>query len=58
MEGDAVYFRRRAQEERLAANRADHDTARRLHLELAGRYDELAAAIAPREAASDLRATA
>ena len=58
MEGDAVYFRRRAQEERLAANRADHDTARRLHLQMAERYDELARAIGPGEPAPDLRATA
>ena len=58
MECDAVYFRRRAQDERLAADKAGHETARRLHLEMADRYDELATAIDSRQPASDLRATA
>lgn len=58
MEGDAVYFRRRAQEERRAAARAEHDTAHRLHLELADRYDQLASAIEPPELLPDVRATA
>jgi hypothetical protein len=45
MEGDHIYFSRRAQEERRAALKAPHPTARQAHLELAGRYDELAGAI-------------
>jgi hypothetical protein len=46
MEGDAVYFSRRANEERSAAMKAAHPNARQSHLELAARYDELASAIA------------
>ncbi|MCH8616679.1 hypothetical protein LZ016_11285 [Sphingomonas sp. SM33] len=49
MESDAVYFRRRASEENLAAIRADHPRARKAHLELAGRYDDLADAIDEQE---------
>ena len=52
MEGDATYFARRANEERAAALKAAHPTARRCHLELARRYDELAGAVAPRLAMS------
>ncbi len=48
MEGDAVYFSRRAKEERDRASKAAHDTARNIHLELAERYDEMASAIASR----------
>ena len=43
-ETDHAYFRRRAAEERSAAARADHQVAERAHLELAQRYEELAAA--------------
>ena len=50
MEGDATYFAHRASEERAAALKALHPTARRRHLEMASRYDELAGAIAPRPA--------
>ena len=46
MEGDHLYFRRRAQEERVAAMKAPHPTARQAHLDMADRYDELASAIA------------
>lgn len=46
MEGDAAYFDRRAREERTAALKALHPEARKAHLEMAGRYDELASAIA------------
>ena len=46
MEGDYIYFSRRAQEERRAAMKAPHPTARQAHLELADRYDDLAGAIA------------
>lgn len=42
---DAEYFRRRAGEEREAAMMAPHPMARRAHIELAGRYEELATAI-------------
>ena len=52
MEGDAVYFSRRAQAERDAASKAANDSARNIHLEMAERYDELASALAGREGAS------
>ena len=45
MQGDASYFHRRANEERVAAMRAAHQGARRAHLEMAERYAELASAI-------------
>lgn len=45
MEGDAIYFTRRAGEERVAAIKAGHPNARRVHIDLAERYDELARAI-------------
>ena len=45
MEGDTAYFRRRASDERSAAMKAPHQRAREAHLELAGRYDDLANAI-------------
>ncbi|HEX6072323.1 MAG TPA: hypothetical protein VFY95_04880 [Sphingomicrobium sp.] len=47
MENDAVYFSRRAEEERAAALQAANATARQAHLDMADRYDDLAAAIAP-----------
>jgi hypothetical protein len=46
MEGDANYFIRRANEERQAAMRAAHPSARQAHLKMAARYDELAGGIA------------
>jgi hypothetical protein len=49
MESDATYFGRRASEERGAAMRAPHPTARRVHLDMADRYDELSGAIAARD---------
>ena len=45
MERDYLYFSRRAQEEREAAMRAAHPVARRAHVDLARRYEELANAI-------------
>ena len=48
MEGDVVYFSRRAKEERSAASNASHATARQAHLDMANRYEELAAAIGAR----------
>jgi hypothetical protein len=50
IEGDQVYFCRRAHEERDAAMKAPHPSARQAHLEMAERYDELAAAIASHHA--------
>ncbi len=46
MEADVEYFCRRARAERAAAANAPHPSARKAHLELAGRYEELASAIA------------
>jgi hypothetical protein len=45
MEGDAVYFHRRASEEHDRAMAAAHPAARQAHLELSARYEELASAI-------------
>jgi len=45
MEGDVIYFSRRAHEERAAAMQAANPNARRSHLDLATRYDELVKAI-------------
>ena len=49
MEGDAAYFARCASQEREAALKAAHPTARQAHLELAGRYDDLAHSITARD---------
>ena len=49
MEGDGIYFGRRAGEERSAAMKARHPQARKAHLEMADRYADLATAIASRE---------
>jgi hypothetical protein len=46
MEGDANYFIRRANEERVAAMKAAHQRARKVHLEMAERYSDMANAIA------------
>ena len=48
MEDDATYFSRRASEERTVAMKAAHPSARRAHLELAQRYDDLARSITAR----------
>lgn len=45
MEGDAIYFGRRAREERVAALKSANANARRSHLDMANRYDELVSAI-------------
>jgi hypothetical protein len=45
METDAQYFRRRAREEFFAAIRADHHKARRAHLDMAARYEDLVHAL-------------
>jgi hypothetical protein len=47
MERDAVYFSRRANEERIAAMRAEHPQARQAHLEMAKRYRELTISAPP-----------
>ena len=54
METDAIYFARRAAEERAAAMRAVNLKARKAHREMAERYDDLASAIAGRERALNL----
>jgi hypothetical protein len=46
-ESDFEYFHRRAAEERHAADCADHSLARRAHLDLARRYEEMAEATKP-----------
>jgi hypothetical protein len=43
-ESDFEYFERRASEERAAADRAVHSSARKSHLEMASRYSEMAKA--------------
>jgi hypothetical protein len=58
MEGDAIYFSRRADEERSAAMKAPHPTARESHLELAARYEELSTAILNRQVDFGLNAGA
>ena len=49
METDYGYFRRRASEEREAAMKAEHSAARRAHLELAHRCEDLATEIEANE---------
>lgn len=45
-QSDAEYFNRRADEERAAAERATHPSARQSHIDLADRFAEAARAIA------------
>jgi len=45
MESDAAFFTRRAREERFAATKAEHPQARKAHLQMAARYNDLARAI-------------
>ena len=49
MEGDAIYFRERASEERAAAVKSANLNARQSHLEMARRYDTRANALDPPE---------
>ena len=49
LESDATYFGRRANEELLAASKAEHPNARLAHLEMAARYDDLACGIRAHE---------
>ena len=46
MESDSTYFARRAADERAAAANSRFEPARRAHLELAERYDDLHRALA------------
>lgn len=46
MESDLAYLRRRASEERTAALAANHAGARKAHLEMAERYEDLVRGIA------------
>ena len=49
MESEREYLHRRADEEQAAADRADSDKARDLHMELAARYrDQAEQRLAPR----------
>src|SRR5688572_7534309 len=48
VEADHLYFSRRGREEREAAMRASHPGARAAHMQMAERFDDLAAAIAER----------
>jgi hypothetical protein len=45
MESDAIYFDRRASEEKVAALKAGNANARHSHLTMAKRYEELARAL-------------
>jgi len=49
MQSYAIYFSRRASEERVAARSAASSTAREAHLAMAERYAELATALDARE---------
>ncbi|HZU50793.1 MAG TPA: hypothetical protein VE968_02840 [Sphingomicrobium sp.] len=58
MRDDAAYYRSRAQEEIAAAVGAEPTSARKAHLELAQRYQDLATAIELRDGAKTPDATA
>ena len=45
MEDDFAYYGRRAADERVAAMKAAHLTARQAHIDLADRYEDLATQI-------------
>jgi hypothetical protein len=49
MERDAKYYARRAREERLAAEKSQHEVARQRHLEMAEAYDVRLRSIAAEE---------
>jgi hypothetical protein len=55
MESDVIYFRRRADEEYLAANYAGPFVAFRAHRELAARFTDLADAIEAAERSFDAK---
>jgi len=52
-ENESEYFRRRAAEEHAAAERATDGVARRMHMELADSYDEIAQALAAGKSPED-----
>jgi len=58
MDGDAVYFSRRRSEELLAATKAADPRARQAHLDLADRYEELAAIAPHRQMRSNMAGVA
>jgi len=45
MESNVTYFSRRAREEFFAAIRAEHHKARRAHLDMSARYEDLVRAL-------------
>lgn len=49
MESDVSYFSRRASEERAAALQTPQAQVRQCHMEMAGRYEDLIAAIRARD---------
>ena len=53
MESNVTYFSRRAREEFHAAIRAEHHKARRAHLDMSARYEDLVRALAEEEPASE-----
>jgi len=57
MEGDVIYFSRRAHEERTAAMQSANPNARRSHLDMATRYDELVKAIEAHHVQLEIRAS-
>ncbi len=54
-ESDFDYFRRRVDEERKAAGHAAHPDARKAHLDMAQRYEEISKAVAPAPVVVSLR---
>jgi len=52
-ENESEYFRRRAAEERAAAERATDGVACRMHMELAESYDEVARAVESGKSSED-----
>ena len=57
MERDTEYFRRRANEERVAAMKAGHPKVRETHVEMARLYEQRVAAIVAGEQAVRLDLT-
>lgn len=52
---DGAYFARRALEERLAANDAPNQNAKRIHLNMAAAYERRARALGAQERSADLK---
>lgn len=55
MENDANYYARRASEERLAAEKSEHQMVRQRHLEMAQAYDVRLRQIAAEESRQAFR---